>query len=325
MDKGASKRAGLTGASSDLRPPPLFRSIGPPGLLACLPPHRRLRFILYRSRAVLPARSESSDAQTVTVLQTASCAHTDLCLLDRTDPLSGSSAALDALKPEMASDLHRRTVSGSGALTGLNPLILESPQTQIKRQDTELRSHLNAPATNTGKWRVGQAGLVTSFQTAGDRAIKEKQQQKKSKKHCKVDCAGKQKYVGPSFTEKEDDFKLCEWLQSLDIKDGNAKSSTSTHSQQRWVASRCSEMTPYREPDTAGSHRRDRRPHFLPPIYQGDSLLHVPLLIPENSPPPSPHSNPETSIHTLPVPLLRSLRRKWGTVGSLKKIRKLLM
>lgn len=51
-----------------------------------------------------------------------------------------------------------------------------------------------------------------------------------------------------------------------------------------------------------GSTRRDRRPHFLPPLTQRDCLLNVPLTLPDNSPPPSPCSPSDVLFLPLSVP-----------------------
>ncbi|KAI7804141.1 hypothetical protein IRJ41_024713, partial [Triplophysa rosa] len=50
------------------------------------------------------------------------------------------------------------------------------------------------------------------------------------------------------------------------------------------------------------STRRDRRPHFLPPLTQRDCLLNVPLTLPDNSPPPSPCSPSDVLFLPLSVP-----------------------
>lgn len=51
--------------------------------------------------------------------------------------------------------------------------------------------------------------------------------------------------------------------------------------------------------------RRDRRPHFLPPITQRHCLLNVPLTLPDNSPPPSPCSPSDVLFFPLSVPQIR--------------------
>ncbi len=299
MQKSIERKAGISIPSSALRPPPLFRSIGPPGLSASLPPHRRLRSIFCRSRAVLPANThpiEASETHTFTDIQAGNRARTIKCPLGCNDVLSEdiqSGTVLNALQSEV--DSHRRAVF------------------QAQRQDRQLFSHLSPSARASGRGRGRQGRSVTPLQTSEDPAIKEKQHQRRRKRSYKVDCAGTHKYAVPPLTGKGDDARLCEWLQSLGIADSSERDAVTTNNQQRLFVSRCRGVTGHREQDTAASHRRDRRPHFLPPICQPDSLLRVPLLLPENSPPPSPRTYaPYAPIHSLPVPLLQPLssRRK---------------
>lgn len=316
MHKSLEGKVGISRPSSVLRPPPLFRSIGPPGLSASLPPHRRLRSIFCRSRAVLPTNThptEASDTHTFTDIQAGIGARTIMSPLGCNDVLSEdvrSSTVLKALQPEV--DSHRRAVFRSGGFADTWSTVSASPQAQSERQDRQLFSHLCPSARASGGGRGRQGRSVTPLQTSEDPAIKEKQQQKRRKRSYKVDCGGTQKYAVPPLTEKEEDARLCEWLQSLGIEDSNERDSVTTNNQQRLFVSRCRRVTGHRQQDTAACHRRDRRPHFLPPICQPGSLLHVPLLLPENSPPPSPCTYLYASIHSLPVPPLQPLssRRK---------------
>lgn len=326
MHKCIDRKAGISRPPSSLGPPPLFRSIGLPALSASLPPHRRLRSIFCRSRSVLPASThstEASDPHTFTDIQAGNHARTILCPLGCNDELSQeiqSSTVLNALQPEADSHQRRGAVLRSGFFD-TQSRAPASPQAQRRQQDGQLFSHLCPPARPSGRNRGRQGRLVTPLQTSEDPAIKEKQQQKRRKRSYKVDCAGKQKYATPSLNEKDEDARLCEWLQSLGIAESHGKDPVTTNNQQRLFVSRCRGVMGLREQHTAASHRRDRRPHFLPPISQPDSLLHVPFLLPENSPPPSTRSFPDAPVHSLPVPLLQpfSSRRKWDAVGQPKQ------
>lgn len=289
MDKRAHGKVGVLRPSSNLQPPPLFRSIGPPGLSASLPPHRRLRSIFCRSRAVVPANKhiiEASDARTFTDIETGDHAGTIMRPLDCIDVLSNSF-------------LHRRPEFKSGVFAEPWPLLSASHQAQSR----QLFSHICPSERSCGRNKGRQCRLVTPLQTSEDGVIKEQQRQRRRRRY-KVECASKQKYLVPSLTEKQEDAKLCEWLQSLGITDTKEKDNITTNKQQRlFVSSYSREVMGHKEPDTAANHRRDRRPHFLPPIRQSDTLLHVPLLLPENSPPPSPCTYPNAPIHSVPVPL----------------------
>lgn len=313
MDNSVQRTVGASRPPPVLRPPPLFRSIGPPGLPAGVPPHRRLRSMFCRSRAVLPANTHvvgDSDVRTFTDILTGNHAPTIMCPLGCNDALSedirrGTMSA--ALEPAVDSDLQ------SGAAVFRSGFFADrvSPRAHNVRQDRQLFSHVCPSA----RVNVRQGSGVTPLQTSEEPAIKERQHQKRRKRSYRVDCTGEG--AVPSLTEKEEDTRLCEWLQSLGIAGGKAKASITTNNQQQLFVSRCSGVMSLRHPDTAASQRRDRRPHFLPPICQSDSLLHVPLLLPENSPPPSPCTDPDAPIHYLPIPPLKpiSSRRKWEAVG----------
>ncbi|CAB1433372.1 unnamed protein product [Pleuronectes platessa] len=255
--------------------------MGPPGL--GVPPHRRLRSLFCRSTAVLPANTHNSAASEV---------HTF------TDILTSNRAPAATLCPRGSEDLQSSTA-------------LDDPQRRADRsgtwsgkQDRQLLSHIWPPAGVSGRSVGRQGRSVTPLQTSQDPAIKEKQHQKRRKRsyRVKVDCAGTR--AAASLTET--DARLSERLQSLDLTDDREKDSN----QQLW--SGCSGVTGLGRTDPAASHRTDRRPHFLPPIRQSDSLLHVALLLPENSPPPSPCTFPEAPVLSLPVPPLRPItsRRK---------------
>lgn len=310
MRKSVETKVGISRPSLVLRPPPLFRSIGPPGLSAGLPPHRRLRSIFCRSRAVLPADAhpiEASDALPFMDIQTGD--HTDTIVRPLSEDLK-SSTALYALQPEVDSDLHTGAVFGSGGFAASRSTASASTQVQSEQQDTQLFSHLCPPTKATGRNRGRQGRRVTPPPTSEDPAIKEKRQQKGRKRSFRVDCKGKLKHAAPSLSEKEEAARLCEWLQSLGMEGSKEGDAVPSSGQRGLFASRRSGLS--RERETAASHRRDRRPHFLPPLCQSASLLHVPVLLLENSPPPSPCAPPSPPIHQLPVPLLQQLssRRK---------------
>ncbi len=96
------------------------------------------------------------------------------------------------------------------------------------------------------------------------------------------------------------------WIQSLEITDRKRKQTTKPHwniskGRGNWAESLCK---------GAGQTQRDRRPHFLPPITQSDCLLNVPLLLPENSPPPSPCSPSDILFFPLSVPHIQPLPRE---------------
>ncbi|KAA8585615.1 hypothetical protein FQN60_004309 [Etheostoma spectabile] len=293
MHKNTEREVGISRTSFALRPPPLlFRSIEPPALSAGSPPHRRLRSIFCRSRAVLPVNAhpiEASDTHTFTDIRTAKHARTIMSPLGCDEAVSGDvqcSAGLNPLQPEVDSDLHRRTAGfRSGTHTDTQPEETASTQTETVGQ---LLSQLCQPSAADGRNRGTQGRWVTPRQTSEDPGITQKQQKRKRRRRRrrkrKVDCAGKRKYVVPSLTEKEEEARLCEGLQSLRIADSREKDSDAANNQRRPFVSRCRTVTRGQE-TAAENHMRDRRPHFLPPLCRSDTLLHVPFLLPQNSPP----------------------------------------
>lgn len=294
MDKSIDGKARISRPSSSLHPPPLFRRIGPPGLSASLPPHRRLRSLFCRSRAVLPANThhtEASETHNFTDIQTGNHAHTSICPLGCNDVLSEdiqSNTVLKTLQPEVDSDLHRRAMFRSVVFTDTWS-ISASPQEKSGQQDRWLFSHLCPSAGANDRNRGRQGRLVTPLQTSEDPAMKEKQQQKRGKRSYKVDCAGTQKYVVPSLTEKEGDARLCEWLQSLGIADSNLKDSVTTNNQQRLFVSRCRGGTGHRETDDPIS--------CLPSVCRTPSYTCPSCCL---KTPPRPHPTPTQTPPSIP-------------------------
>lgn len=300
MHKNIAGKVGLSRSSSSLRPPLLFRSLGPPEFSASLPPHRRLRSLFYRSRAVLPTNTlsfEAPDTHTFTDF-TLRCNDS----LSEDDQVGAVSTEL---QPEVDPSQHSKAVFSSGCVS-------QCPQAPSLRRGRQQLSHFCPSVQPSGRSRGRQGTLVSPLQSSEHPAIQEKQQQKRKKKRgYKVDCTGK--YLAPSLTEKKDDTKLCEWLQNLGFAESHeVDPGTSPQQPQRLFVPRRAELKDHQERDASASRRRNRRPHFLPPISQSGSHLHVPLLLPKNSPPPSPCSFLDAPIHTMAVPLLHSfsLRRK---------------
>ncbi|KAK5856736.1 hypothetical protein PBY51_008312 [Eleginops maclovinus] len=279
MHKRKVEKVVISRPSPILHPPPVL----PPEGSACLPPHRRLRSLFCRSRAVLPANThptEASDTQTFTDIRTRSHRAVVGPLGCRDAHSEDIQSRTDAFQPKTGSVLHRGAGFGSQAFADTWSLVSESPQMHL----------LSDRSRNRGRW-------VTPLQTSEGPAIKDKQRRRQ--RSLKVDCSGK--YVLPSLKQKEEDVRLGEWLQSLGI----AGDSVTSNNQQK---SRFRGVTKEQEP----SYRRDRRPHFLPPLLQSDSLLHVPFFLPENSPPPSPFTHRDPPMHPL------SMRRRGDAVGQPK-------
>lgn len=99
---------------------------------------------------------------------------------------------------------------------------------------------------------------------------------------------------------------ISQWIQSLEITDSKRKQTTKPH---RNTSTGRGKGAGYLCKG-AGQPQRDRRPHFLPPITQSDCLLNIPLLLPDNSPPPSPCSPSEVLFFPLSVPHIQPRPRE---------------
>ncbi|KAM9473662.1 uncharacterized protein ACWYII_008331 [Salvelinus alpinus] len=308
--------------SITLRPPPLFRSIG---LSASLPPHRRLRSIFRRSRAVLPANTHAgavSGTHTLQDLLSGTHINTLPHQLTHNDVVSEKDVHINTdsetqTQPKRLMSAHGLTVlePPTGPLTDTLSFIVGAESRQqggqpFSQDSPPLRTHIK------GRARWGRAVSPLKMRDdlgTGEGGVKEKQKVKRRRLDCKGEDHANDRYV-PSFTpETEGDGGLCQWLQSLGIGDREEEATSTNRSKQQQSGFR-ERMAGHREgySHPAANHRRDRRPHFLPPICQSGFLLHVPLLLPENSPPPSPCTSPHAPFHPLPVPLLHPLpfRRK---------------
>ncbi|XP_055753845.1 uncharacterized protein LOC129833340 [Salvelinus fontinalis] len=309
--------------SITLRPPPLFRSIG---LSASLPPHRRLRSIFRRSRAVLPANTHAgavSGTHTLQDLLSGTHINTLPHQLTHNDVVSEKDVHINTdsetqTQTKRLMSAHGLTVlePPTGPLTDTLSFIVGAESRQqggqpFSQDSPPLRTHIK------GRARWGRAVSPLKMRDdlgTGEGGVKEKQKVKRRRLDCKGEDHANDRYVAPSFTpETEGDGGLCQWLQSLGIGDREEEATSPNRSKQQQSGFR-ERMAGHREgySHPAANHRRDRRPHFLPPICQSGSLLHVPLLLPENSPPPSPCTSPHAPFHPLPVPLLHPLpfRRK---------------
>nr|XP_046187981.1 uncharacterized protein LOC124016451 [Oncorhynchus gorbuscha]XP_046187982.1 uncharacterized protein LOC124016451 [Oncorhynchus gorbuscha] len=306
--------------SITLRPPPLFRSIGPSGLSASLPPHRRLRSIFRRSRAVLPANTHAgkvSGTHTLQDLLSGTHINTLPHQLTHNDVVSEKDVHINTdsetqTQPKRLMSAHGLTVlePPTGPLTDtLSFIVSAESRQQVGQPFSQLSPPLRTHIKGRARWGRAVSPLkMRDDLGTGEGGVKEKQKVKRRRLDWKGEDQANDRYV-PSFTpETEGDGGLCQWLQSLGI--GDREENRSKPQQSGFRERMAGHREGYSHP--AANHRRDRRPHFLPPICQSGSLLHVPLLLPKNSPPPSPCTSPHAPFHPLPVPLLHSLpfRRK---------------
>ncbi|XP_048847614.1 uncharacterized protein LOC125718108 [Brienomyrus brachyistius] len=278
-EAGDNDESGMKCLSQGLCPPPVFRSIT--GLTGTsLPPHRRLRSIFRRSRAVLPA-----DANT----EMQRCGFPHLDVLKRAGPLMQAGIPRTDTRPAR-----------------------DSPAAQ------SAGFQLTPPSMPHWEGKGRQSGAISPLGQPGESGWRKRRRTRRPEmtgtRPDMPDQPGS--LVLPSEGPKE--AELCLWLQELEITDrARERSSVTSDSQRGWT--HLGPLLGRREvgqgTGQGATQRPDRRPHFLPPITQSVSLLEVPLFLPENSPPPSPCLSPSDPFFPLPVPqpclAARKRRAKW--------------
>ncbi|XP_035253338.1 histone-lysine N-methyltransferase 2B-like [Anguilla anguilla] len=311
-DGAGAEQSGVGGACVkerrpvSLRAPPLFRSISPTGVSAGLPPHRRLRAVFRRSRAVLPADTPRvcGDA------------------LSQADGFVGTPARTRdlarAASPTL--ELPRRAAVPANA-----PMC---PPAALNRQGGGRPCPQPAPSPRTrrdrkGSWGgvgvgVGAGAVSPAAQGEGPTGGAARADERKRKKRRRRTEGRRVNYPGNEWrgvpahnAEGGGDRALCSWLESLGLTDTERDTPglTASANRQGRTLQEAGSLKGRADPGQRGAEpsRRDRRPYFLPPISQSGALLYVPLLLPENSPPPSPCSSPTAPVFPLPVPRLQPL------------------
>ncbi|XDV12196.1 hypothetical protein PO909_000914 [Leuciscus waleckii] len=245
----------------NLRPAPLFRTVGLTGLSASLPPHRRLRSVLNSTRIISG--------------QSVGCSV----------PLTGGShqnTPLNGLKCIQTRDRHLPKISRAKPQKDDEISMNKQPQT-VSVQHWHHGRRLNATARTRGR----DVGIRTEKEEYLFEEVWRGQTPKMMRKN-------KNKLV----KIRDEASELSQWIQSLEITDRKREQTTERY----WNDSggcgfRAEPVCKWEE-----QKRRDRRPHFLPPLTQSDCLLNVPLLLPDNSPPPSPCSPSDILFFPLSVP-----------------------
>ncbi|KAJ8404195.1 hypothetical protein AAFF_G00339680 [Aldrovandia affinis] len=301
-----------------LSPPPLFRGIGMTGASASLPPHRRLRSVFHRSRAVLPSDARvggdaPSQACSLAVAPASTWNHPGG--LSRTRSFAGvhsptGSRAKTVSPTDTPADGHLATPAFLNRQIGGQPCyqpLLSS------------RTHCEGK----GRWVGGGGGGTLSLvrqgndppKSGGVRAEERMRRARRlSTEGRREPCPVNKRWgLSAQDPERAEDRDLCTWLESLGLTDSekDTSSTAATDRQCRTLrGTRPVTMGAWPVEGKTGPCRKDRRPHFLPPISQSVSLLDVPLLLPKNSPPPSPCSLSDAFVFPLPVPRLHSLPPK---------------
>lgn len=326
--RGSQSRNGGDLTVPGLRPPPLFRSLGlRDSSSASLPPHRRLRSMFYRPRAVLPdcghhglSSWKDSSSKLFTFREAhmspadGKKSHSNSAVETCMSGPPESSMPADDKEKGFPWERETRSLSLTGIKTEL-PL-------QWCGEASDTGHSARAPARGRGRWSSSVCPESWSEQQSGWRR-REKQQAQRAQR--KRRSGGRQRDPHKSTAASaapdrhQEEAGLCQWLQSLGFAAEQKDPPTANRRQSAFggeVPRPCFEerLASHRgwmaESDAQPVHqRRDRRPHFLPPIPQtnttsSSSLLDVPLLLPENSPPPSRCDSPEPPCSPLAVPLL---------------------
>lgn len=268
---GDNDVSGMKRLSQGLCPPPVFQSIrGLTGTSTSLPPHRRLRSIFRRSRAVLPA-----DANT----------ETQRCGFSHLDVLRAGLIMQAGIPRTDTQPAH------------------DSPTAQLTS------FQLTPPSMLRWEGRGRRSGVISPFGQPRESGWRKRRRTRRAEatgtRPETSDPPGS--LALPSEGPKE--AELCLWLQDLEITDrASERASVTSVSQRGWT--RLGPLLGRREVGQGAglgagqwvTQRPDRHPHFLPPITRFGSLLEVPLFLPENSPPPSPCLSPSDPFSPLPVP-----------------------
>lgn len=289
-----------------LRPAPLFRSIGLTGLSASLPPHRRLRSILPRVRTV---RLDNANANETN--RDPGGANPNISEApDRGLPFKEFLPDIMTQKLHL-SQMHQETrATPSHSVCNMETFSSFQPQTE---------SHVNTSNefTNTIQRHHSMGHQHPPSQTCTSRRTIVFPLAQSDTQSAETPVSANRKRWNrkirqiSSLEKGSDDQDISEYFHSLVITDHhpsayrkNTQASVSPKSNRRNLGTEC-------KGKGACHTRRDRRPHFLPPISHSRCLLDVPFVLPENSPPPSPSSVFSTPFISLNVPTLPVHPKHW--------------
>lgn len=287
-----------------LRPAPLFRSIGLTGLSASLPPHRRLRSILHRARAVRP---DNVNADETNKVQHGPKANTLICeASNRGLPFKDFMPDIMTQKlhpPETHQEMQTRgsclfrdteTFSHFQSQTGsgLNP----NNDLTCKFQTCHIIRHRNPPS----KTYMSRRTIMSPLTPSDTHSVATTETSPRANRK-----TWSRKIRQILTSEKgSDEQDISESFHSLVLTDDRPSANRKNLQAFGSPNSNRSELDGEREGKESCHTRRDRRPHFLPPISQSGCLLDVPFIPPENSPPPSPSRVFSTPFFLLSVPAL---------------------
>ncbi|KAM9434408.1 uncharacterized protein Hap1MRO34_002201 isoform 1-T2 [Clarias gariepinus] len=290
-----------------LRPAPLFRSIGVPGLSSSLPPHRRLRSILHRARAVRP---DTTNAKESTEAQGGLNSNTLITQANyRGIPFRDSLP--DIMTPKLCpSQTHQETRTRKSRLTcdmETFSSFQSEPESRLNPNndltDTFQRRHSMGHQDPPSKIYTSRRTIVFPVTQSDTHSVATTEMPANANRK-RWSRRIRQILASEKGSDKLD---ISECFHSLVITEDQASASRKNPQASGSPKSKTCELDCEQEGKIARHTRRDRRPHFLPPISQSGYLLDVPFVLPENSPPPSPRSFFSTPFFPLSVPALPAL------------------
>ncbi|KAG9279269.1 hypothetical protein AMEX_G4784 [Astyanax mexicanus] len=332
-DSDRAERQGNKSHKRVLHPPPLFRSIGLTGLSASLPPHRRLRSVLHR--AVQPTNANETANSWLQVPCSSSIAKTERGMSlkgyinsheDDSNTYSDSfpiiktqthvkpglpqpppdKGVIRAYRKSQAGETktHSFPSSSSSAQAGQPEHVPTRSNVSFSHKmliphrtvHQSINIGLSTPSKSHHRRRTVSSLPVSEVRSSETEETKEQPMRKRRGRSRKIKIINTGEYSQSQPSEKDQDDAFCQWLSSLGISD---RDQDATDCQKR--LNRLDRGLEGAEKGACSS-RRDRRPHFLPPISQSDCLLNVPLVLPENSPPPSPSRVTIATFFPLQVP-----------------------
>lgn len=273
-----------------LRPASLFRSVGLTGLSASLPPHRRLRSNIHKSPNASTSLGLSDDLWTGRpgrrFLSDSTVSGGPKHHQPHTNPLHYSTFSELLPVRTQENPLPNITLKKTSVYQA-SPQRQKSPKTQKEIFINKHSGRLNPTArTHGGDTSPVRLKDTEYFYEEVWRSERQKVRWSRIKRNKRAntdevpDISQRIKSLEITDTEESHQSRSIGWVEFKPRGRGNRAVSLGKEEEQT----------------------RERRPHFLPPITQGDRLLNVPLTLPDNSPPPSPCSPSDVLFFPLSVP-----------------------
>ncbi|XP_073670242.1 uncharacterized protein [Paramisgurnus dabryanus] len=275
-----------------LGPAPLFRTVGLTGLSASLPPHRRLRTVVHKTLNTSTASCQSDDQWTRRPSRWFSSDSTVSRGPRIHQPHTNS---LSVLTGQTETQEKRLPNVGVKKISSISQKQI-SPRTQ-RVKDKEMFINKHPLMVNVSHWDY--SGKQKTRNTS---PVRQKEWGEYMFEEVWRGESQKFRRTRTKRINRDEVFEvsdISQRIQGLEITD--TQTETHKHPMGFKPRGRGNRAVPLGKEE--GQTRRDRRPHFLPPITQSDCLLNVPLVLPDNSPPPSPCSQSDILFFPLSVPL----------------------